>query len=125
MAETGKHTDDLDLLFAASRRDTESIPTGLSQRILTDADQVQAEFGVAGQRVATHIAPLGWWRQMLAALGGWPTVSGLATACAAGVWIGLAPPSFMPDPAQLVLGAQSDIELVETYDLVMALAEEQ
>ena len=30
-----------------------------------------------------------WWRQIFAELGGWPTLTGLATAGIVGVWVGL------------------------------------
>lgn len=120
MADTDKHNDRLDLLFAQAQRDPGQVPPGLTQRILADAEQVQA--GLAGPvKMARRPGP---WRQFLSALGGWPTIGGLVTACAAGVWIGLAPPSFLPDPALLVLGGSADIDLIGMDGLVAALAEE-
>lgn len=122
-------TNDLDRLFAEARQDM-SLPDALSRAILVDAAKVQtgfqAKLQVGCRDVAPDVAPpLGLWRQLLAALGGWPAMGGLATACAAGVWIGLAPPPFLPDLAQLAMGGASDIDLIEPYDLVMALSEEQ
>ncbi|WP_353471538.1 hypothetical protein PVT71_09475 [Salipiger sp. H15] len=35
------------------------------------------------------------WREALRAFGGWPALAGLAAACAAGVWIGVASPEMM------------------------------
>lgn len=122
MAETQKDMDDLGLLLQAAQRETLPLPDGLAARILGDAEQVQA--GFAGRaEVAARPGP-GLWRQMMDMLGGWPSVGGLAAACAAGVWIGLAPPSFLPDPMQLVTGAQSDIDLYGAEELAALMAEE-
>ncbi|MBE9639936.1 hypothetical protein IQ782_24070 [Salipiger pacificus] len=35
------------------------------------------------------------WREALRVFGGWPALAGLAAACAAGVWIGVASPQTM------------------------------
>ncbi len=42
-------------------------------------------------------APRSRLREMLAALGGWPAMAGLAVACATGIWFGAAAPSGLPD----------------------------
>lgn len=123
MAEADNNNDDLERLFARARQGAGRMPQGLSQRILADADQIQAGFsGVGtGQMPARGRGP---WAQVLTALGGWPAMGGLAAACAAGVWIGLAPPSFLPDPAGLVTGAGGDIDLIDVNELFAALPEE-
>lgn len=36
-------------------------------------------------------------------LGGWQAMGGLALATCAGVWIGVSPPTMLPDPADYVL----------------------
>jgi len=124
MAETRDDKDDLGLFFQAAQRETAPLPDGLSARILGDADQVQAGFlAFVGGADMSGTAP-GLWRQVMEMLGGWPAIGGLATACAAGVWIGLAPPSFIPDPMQLVMGTQAEIDLFGGEDLVTVLSEE-
>ena len=48
-------------------------------------------------------------------LGGWAGLGGLAAASAAGVWIGLAPPEFLPDPAGMVFQQEEDLELFQSF----------
>lgn len=126
----GGDFDDLERLFAQGRCGAAPLPEALQQRILADADRVQAGFS---RRAATGGSPTGaptgaptaapgFWAQFLAGLGGWPAMGGLVTACAAGVWIGLAPPAFLPDPAQLVLGVETEIDLMGMGGLAAALA---
>jgi len=113
---------ELDLLFAEARDASRHVPASLTQRVLADADNVQAGFGAAS--VPTQADRRGVWAQLLAVLGGWPTMGGLVAACAAGIWIGVAPPSFMPDPADYVPGQVSDIDLIGMDDLAAALPED-
>ena len=120
MAEAKKDTDDLVLLFQAAQRDMPPLPDGLAARILEDADQVQAAFLAPPQAAAGP----GVWRQMMDILGGWPSIGGLAVACAAGLWIGVAPPSFLPDPMQLVTGTQTEIDLFGAEEMTALLSEE-
>jgi hypothetical protein len=120
MAETQKDIDDLDRFFQAARQETAPLPDGLTARILHDAETAQAGFSAPVKDAPTP----GAWRQVMEMLGGWPAMGGLATACAAGVWIGVAPPSFLPDPVQLVTGTQTDIDLFGAEDLVNIMSEE-
>jgi len=120
MGETDRDIAELEQLFAESRQGTGQVPGDLMQAILADADRVQAGFSP----VAEPALRPGKWAQLLALLGGWPTFGGLAAACAAGVWIGLAPPSFLPDPAQIVTGSDSGIDLIGLGELTLALSEE-
>jgi len=123
MAETDKDFKDLDLLFAETRQSEGQMPEGLFRRIVADGEQVQAGFAAAAAaRGQAH--GQGMWSQFVTVLGGWPTLGGLAAACAAGVWIGLAPPSFLPDPAELVLGGNAQMDLIGLDELIAALAEE-
>ncbi|PSL19657.1 hypothetical protein [Shimia abyssi] len=85
---TDKDRDDmmLDALFAEARADTAAEPSpDFLAKVLGDAE--------AFQPTAPEVAPLpersGFWRSVLAVLGGWPSVSGLAMAATAGVWIGV------------------------------------
>ncbi len=116
MAET---ETELDVFFAAARH--EPMPQALADRMVTDALEVQA-----GRAAAGAIVPRGpgIWAQLRGALGGWAGMGGLATACATGLWIGLAPPAFLPDPVQLVYGSQEDGEPFGGFDLAGLLVEE-
>jgi len=110
----------LDDLFETVRRQGEPMPDGLTARVLADAAAVQSEFAKAPQVAA---AP-GLWQQLLSAVGGWPAMGGLATACAAGLWLGFAPPLSLPDPVQLVQQSQSDLDLFFEESMYAALTEE-
>ena len=114
--------DDLERLFAKGRRESGQMPERLSRQILADADRVQAGFAFAPAPQA--VAKPGLWSQAMSALGGWPALGGLATACAAGIWIGLAPPSFLPDLDGFIAQDSQDIDLIDMDGLVLALSEE-
>jgi len=120
MDDRNNDMQELDQLFAATRHLPLDLPEGLNQRILADAEQVQALHSVT--RIAA--APQGIWSQFLGVLGGWPTLGGLATTCAAGIWIGLAPPSFLPDPAWLVIGDGMYLDVINADNLAVAMSEE-
>lgn len=79
----------LDDLFRAARGEARSqgASPDLLARVLADAETHQP----APQALAS-VAPRGRgrWAQFLSAIGGWPSVSGLAAATVAGVWIGFA-----------------------------------
>jgi hypothetical protein len=122
MTDNDKVFDDLERLFAKGRRESEQMSAGLSQRILADADRVQAGFASASAPQA--VARPGVWSQALSALGGWPALGGLVTAGAAGIWIGLAPPSFLPDLDVFIAQDSQDIDLIDMDGLVLALSED-
>lgn len=92
----------LDALFDAAPRPAPS--AALTARILRDAEahqpQVEA-FAPVPQR--------GLFATLAGALGGWPTLGGLATATLAGLYIGF---------------AQPDILSIQTTDFVLDIAEE-
>lgn len=88
-----KDESGLEALFAASRATSPEPPDALMQRVLADAVALQP---CVGRGTA--------WRRWMAALGGAPALSGLITAASVGVWLGLAPPTGVPDLAGEVLG---------------------
>ena len=122
MADNDKVFDDLERLFAKGRRGSAQMSAGLTQRILADADRVQAGFAPVSAPQA--VARPGLWSQALSALGGWPALGGLVTAGAAGIWIGLAPPSFLPDLDEFITLDSQDIDLIDMDGLVLALSED-
>ena len=117
-------TDDTDLeqMFAAARVQRDALPETLGARMLADAALVQAER--QAEAPAPAAARPGIWAQLRAGLGGWTGMSGLATACAAGVWIGLAPPDFLPDPVGLVYQQQLEVDLIFGVDETGILTED-
>ena len=122
MAMNDDDMAELDHLLARARRSPAELPVGLRTRILADADAVQA--GFAAESGAATVPTPGIWAQFLGVLGGWPALGGLAVACATGVWIGLMPPSFLPDPAQLVVGQGEYLDLIDMDDLASVMSEE-
>jgi hypothetical protein len=128
MDKTGPQADglddraDLDNLFAAARGARPALPAHLSAAILADA-AAQQPGCQPGE--ADRIRRPARWRQLLNALGGWPAVGGLAMASATGLWLGLAPPSFVPDPVALAgLDADSETMPFDSYDMAMVLSED-
>jgi|GEM_PF-3637360 hypothetical protein len=108
---------ELEALFAEARRETMLPSGGLMERILADAE------AMIDTREATEAARLKTLRgtpakqrhplvaAMVAALGGWRAVAGLATAGVAGLAIGLGTPSAV---TSLATGAYVSGE--ENYD---------
>lgn len=86
--------DPLDDFFEAGRADAPMPDAALMARVLADADAQTAA------RAASAQPRESWLRAVLRGLGGWPTVAGLATATAAGVWIGVA----LPDVTSTFVG---------------------
>ncbi|MEM7320335.1 MAG: hypothetical protein AAF408_15120 [Pseudomonadota bacterium] len=115
MADTKK--DELDLLFDAAKRESDLLPADLAARIVRDAQTEQAAWTAKVTRQAPSMT---MWQQILSQLGGWPGLSGLATACAAGVWIGLAPPVALQAPMQLVWQSQvvDDLYIDDGFDAI-------
>lgn len=120
MTETKR---DLDAMLAAARARRDDLPDGLAARILADAATVQAAQTAGSERRLPTRGP-GFWAQLRGALGGWPGLGGLATACAAGVWIGLAPPDFLPDPVTLVYQDEADLDVMGGASLSEFLSED-
>ncbi|MCF6231811.1 MAG: hypothetical protein L3J36_01725 [Rhodobacteraceae bacterium] len=113
--------NELDQLLANAR--APEMPGGLSARMYADADLVQAGFQATEVKAKSNVPP-GIWAQLLHLLGGWPTLGGLVTAGAVGVWIGFAPPSFLPDPVQLVMGQGLELDLMGMGALADAVSED-
>ncbi|AUQ75114.1 hypothetical protein PhaeoP71_02263 [Phaeobacter piscinae] len=124
----------LDDLFASVRTAAPApLPEEVEQAILSEAAATQAAI-LNRQALASDLAsPPGaagsgffaGLRELLAGLGGWPALGGLATASAAGLWIGLAPPAFLPDPVSLAGIELSEDSLPDdSYDLAVVLSEE-
>ncbi|MEX0347863.1 MAG: hypothetical protein AB3N15_00425 [Paracoccaceae bacterium] len=119
MTETDK---DLEAFFAAARDRRDDMPDGLAARMMDDADRIQQDHLVVTDPVRSRPC---LWDQLQSLLGGWAGMGGLVAASAAGVWIGLAPPEFLPDPAGLVFQQQEDLELFQSFAFNDVTLEEQ
>lgn len=91
--------DDLGLeTFFAAARTEKPQPTGdflARMEVLALEEQPLPQTEVSP--VQTAVAEGGFLRQLRDALGGWAGMAGLATACAAGLWIGISPPEGLSD----------------------------
>lgn len=94
---TKSDKDMLESLFEDARATPPAVPSALMDRILKDAAAEQPTPGPRG------------WRGLWHAIGGGPALGGLVTATAVGFWIGVAPPSGMPDfAAALMTGNETE-----------------
>lgn len=114
---------ELDDVFRAAAAGTPQPDQALLARVLADAQRVQDGFATASPAArAQHPGP---WHEFLSALGGWRAMAGLATAAAAGVWLGAFPPGFLPDATGVYLGVSDAGYLIDTAPgLGFDLAEE-
>ena len=89
MSGTDRPMDDaaLERLFQAARRDAALPDADFLARLTAEALAEQPRPGARAQSVSG-----GFLARMLEALGGWPSVAGLAAAGLAGVWICIAAP---------------------------------
>lgn len=101
---------ELEALFRAAIETAPEPGPDLMARVFADAE---AELAAASQPAVTaaRTARPGLLASLLAALGGWPTLAGLATATVAGVWIGWAAPDGLTNSgfAALLPGAEDAV----------------
>ena len=88
---------DLDQLLAKARQTRPDLPDDLAVRIVTDAETVRLDRLKPASSSRRSV-----WVRMLDGIGGWQSMGGLVAASAAGVWIGLSAPDFLPDPAAII-----------------------
>ena len=135
MTDTDKSLSDMDHLedlFAAARSEPAQLPQALQAAMLADAQQVQQDRAKAmvpgGSKMGLHPQklPARLWQQFTSAVGGWPALGGLAVASLCGLWIGLAPPSFLPDPVASFASYSSGSQLVSDldYDVSFLMSDE-
>ena len=103
---------EVDALLSAAQNAPPAVSDDLMATILADASQVQTGFLPPEMPARRQ----GGFASLLAVLGGGFGVGGLVTAGLAGVWIGVAPPAFLPDPLELT-SATSTSELFDGFDM--------
>ncbi|WP_415184027.1 dihydroorotate dehydrogenase [Phaeovulum sp.] len=117
MDKTDKAHDPLEAFFGAARTAAPEPGMALLARVLADAE---AETRARHPLAALAHAPkprMGGFAALLAALGGWRAVGGLATATLAGVWIGFAGVDRLEDMSAGYLGV-GGAEVLGTVDLL-------
>lgn len=100
--------DPLEPFFEAAREEVPPLDDALMNRMIADAAAV-----AAARAPAASIATTPAWRRVFVAIGGWPALAGLASATAAGVWIGVA----LPDLAT-PYAAQTEASVFDLTDLL-------
>ena len=95
---------DLEALFDAALVDAPTVPDALMARVIADANSMQPKRS--------------FWSSLMDALGGLPALGGLVTATCVGVWLGVAPPSDLPDLAGQVMGFEMAYEdELDSFDM--------
>ncbi|MBT8155971.1 hypothetical protein KMP13_19315 [Epibacterium ulvae] len=124
MVEQDKALKELDALFQTARADQPELSDGLMAAILDDAARVQDTFRPASMGSAALNQP-SIWSRFFATLGGGLGVGGLVTAGLAGIWVGVAPPSFLPDPVDLAAASSSlESDPFDGFDLSELMSED-
>ena len=122
MADKRVQDQELDALFAAARDDAAQAPSSdLMARILADAEAMQPKPAAS---VARPQSRGGVVSGILSAIGGWPSLGGLAAATVAGVWIGFsATPTVLPDGLAGLVG-ETNSDYLAYLDTSYAYLEE-
>jgi hypothetical protein len=102
---------EMDALFAEAAHAAPTPSAELLKRIVADADTV----GAARQSSTTR-PRRGLFETLVASLGGWPAVAGLATAAVVGIWIGYV----APDTLNELTGPSQTTGTYELGDLIPA-----
>lgn len=103
--------------FLAPARAPGALSEDLFARIMRDAAQVSsAQMAPAIAAPAPRQSGLGW---LIAALGGWPMLGGMASAAIAGLWLGFTSPALL-DPSGLTANAYTISDLMPSFELAMA-----
>ncbi|OWU82890.1 hypothetical protein ATO6_21550 [Oceanicola sp. 22II-s10i] len=122
----------IDALLDQARATPRDMPEGLAARMLRDAyDEQAARRDAVPVTAPARQAVRGWrpglWRQFLDAVGGYPSVAGLASVAVFGVFIGINTPDLLTQGAT-TLGlttASTDLYMVDVASVWDDLAAEQ
>lgn len=109
MTKPDHDTELLDGLFKTARSDEQAAARpDLLARVLADAEALQPQFEPLQRKAPKKSL----FAQLSGALGGWPSLTGLAAAAVAGVWIGFtATPDLFPNGIVGIGAANTEIYL--------------
>jgi hypothetical protein len=107
---------ELDGLFDLARGVAPPLPEALAARMLADADAV---IRPAVAVVPPAAAVTGGWREVMAALGGWPALGGLAFVTVLGVGIGISQPDGLAALTPGLWGETVQFELSADADPIL------
>lgn len=103
--------------YFAAERDAATLPsTDLLARIMADAD---AQIAQAQSVEVAAVPHRGLFSSLLDAIGGWPSLAGMATATVVGVWVGFSQPAGFDLVAEQLLGVEDTtylVDLVPAFD---------
>lgn len=122
MAEDDLNDTGLEAFFAAGRASAPAPSDALLARIMADAEAEMVRPTVAV--MPRPAAQTGIFATAIASIGGWAGLGGLATATAAGVWIGFAGFADSLDASGLIAPALS-VELMPGTDSFMTASAEE
>lgn len=123
MAEQDKAMKELDALFHTARTHQPEMSEGLMAAILDDAARVQ-DLHPAAPVFEFRPEQNNVFTRLFATLGGGFGLGGLVCAGMVGVWIGLAPPSFIPDPVDLATSQISASDPFDGFDMTELMNED-
>ncbi len=134
MADKDPVLTELEALLQAARSAPPVPSDQLMTSIVDDAGRVQAEmaqFGVqtrmpdpAGAGTPSDLSEAGFFSWLTSVMGGGLGLGGVACAGAVGLWIGLAPPSFLPDPVAYSDLSMTEAEPFDSFDLTELFSED-
>ncbi|MHA7877142.1 hypothetical protein [Roseivivax sp.] len=93
----------LERYFTAGRAHPPALSPELLARLTAEAQGQARAHGRARRPARAGLAGL------IAALGGWPALAGLATTAVAGFWIGLAPPDLLAPSVEALWSGDSEL----------------
>ena len=109
--------DALDALFALTQTTPVPPTDQLLGRIMADAEQVDRERSKQAATPQVPVRSRGLLAGLIAALGGWPAMGGLAMATATGLYLGAAPPDSLTGIGQAVWGETVTVSLDDPLGL--------
>lgn len=117
MTDLNKELSDLELdaVFATVRGVEPDLGDDFMARLFADID---AQVPVAAPIVPSKPARIGLIASLFAALGGWAGLGGLTAATAAGLWIGISPPTALDSVSSVIWGDSLTLSVVAADDVL-------
>lgn len=112
MTDDSENMSDLDAFFQAGRQEAPDPSAALMSRIMGDIDMVADE----REAPVPQTPKKRLFARLLEGLGGWPAVSGMATAGIVGIVVGVSPPDAISEFTSAYVNGTTDLYLVDQYD---------